>query len=197
MKKLSIALATIAIAIGVQAATVNWNSGAFYTASSKDGGWSTSFAGTVANAEITVKLFYVDAATYNSLDANQASLYSWADGKSADLTGTNINPSNADSHINVVNMKHQSADILASTTYYAVLVAEYTDATYGDMYMAAKATATVAAQGTGTAGNIFGGASTAANGGIRDWQAAAVPEPTSSLLMLIGLAGLALRRRRA
>jgi hypothetical protein len=29
------------------------------------------------------------------------------------------------------------------------------------------------------------------------WQAVAVPEPTSGLLMLVGLAGLALRRRRS
>lgn len=30
-----------------------------------------------------------------------------------------------------------------------------------------------------------------------DWQSASVPEPTSGLLMLLGMAGLALRRRRA
>ena len=29
------------------------------------------------------------------------------------------------------------------------------------------------------------------------WSTAAVPEPTSGLLMLLGMAGLALRRRRA
>ena len=31
----------------------------------------------------------------------------------------------------------------------------------------------------------------------QSWTAVAVPEPTSGLLMLVGLAGLALRRRRA
>ena len=36
-------------------------------------------------------------------------------------------------------------------------------------------------------------ATSSANG----WAAAAVPEPTSGLLMLLGMAGLALRRRRA
>ena len=30
-----------------------------------------------------------------------------------------------------------------------------------------------------------------------DWQAASIPEPTSGLLMLLGLAGLALKRKRA
>ena len=33
--------------------------------------------------------------------------------------------------------------------------------------------------------------------GPSSWSTAAVPEPTSGLLMLVGLAGLALRRRRA
>ena len=33
--------------------------------------------------------------------------------------------------------------------------------------------------------------------GAGAWASASVPEPTSGLLMLVGLAGLALRRRRA
>ena len=38
---------------------------------------------------------------------------------------------------------------------------------------------------------------TYATNGAGWYQAAAVPEPTSGLLMLLGMAGLALRRRRA
>ena len=53
------------------------------------------------------------------------------------------------------------------------------------------------ASGQKNVANIFGGAGTATTGGIRNWAPAAVPEPTSGLLMLIGMAGLALRRRRA
>ena len=47
-----------------------------------------------------------------------------------------------------------------------------------------------AKQMTLTLGSSTGGVATS-------WQAAAVPEPTSGLLMLLGMAGLALRRRRA
>lgn len=52
----------------------------------------------------------------------------------------------------------------------------------------------VGAQATSTAAITFGNmASSTQNAG--NW--AAVPEPTSGLLMLLGMAGLALRRRRA
>ena len=34
-------------------------------------------------------------------------------------------------------------------------------------------------------------------GAATSWQTAAIPEPTSGLLMLLGMAGLALSRRRA
>ena len=63
------------------------------------------------------------------------------------------------------------------------------DATY---YLAiAEKTSAAAVSSAGTVTVGFGGQASAT------WSAVAVPEPTSGLLMLVGLAGLALRRRRA
>lgn len=54
----------------------------------------------------------------------------------------------------------------------------------------------VQALDVGTASITFGNMATQTQNAA-NWTTAAVPEPTSGLLMLVGLAGLALRRRRA
>ena len=194
MKKLVIMACAVAMAAVAQAATVSWQSGALYTAAGKDGGWSSTLVNN-AGALVTMNVYLVDAATYATVSAmDQAGMYEWASGQTATYTGVNKNPSTG-ALIGAVTVKDEA--LAGSTTFYSILTATYTDATYGDMYMAAAAQTTTPASGTKNITNIFGGASTLAAGGVRDWQAAAVPEPTSGLLMLVGLAGLALRRRRA
>ena len=192
MKKLIIAAFAVACAAMVQAATVNWQSGALYTAADANGGWSSTLVNN-ASALVTVNVYLVDADTYATVSAkDQAGMYEWASSQTAAYTGVNKNPS-TDALIGAANVS--ATDLAASTTYYSILTAEYTDATLEkDFYMAAAVTGTTPASGTKSFSNIFGGASTATTGGVRDWQP--VPEPTSGLLMLLGFAGLALRRKQ-
>lgn len=82
-----------------------------------------------------------------------------------------------------------SNDALVAGTYYDFFLS-YTD---GSKVFVSDAK-NVQAQATSTA-NITFGNMTAATQNASNWQN--VPEPTSGLLMLFGMAGLALRRRRA
>ena len=194
MKKLVIMACAVAMAAVAQAATVSWMSGALYTAADKDGGWSGTLVNS-ASALVTMNVYLVDAATYATVSAmDQAGMYEWASGQTATYSGVNKNASTG-AIIGAVTVS--DATLAASTTYYSIITASYNDATYGEMYMTAASVAETPSSGSKSITNIFGGAGTASVGGVRDWQAAAVPEPTSGLLMLVGLAGLTLRRRRA
>lgn len=186
MKKLMIALVAVAVAGLAQAASCTWGSGALRTAASTDGGWSSTTVNN-AGALVTMSVYLIDADTYTSLaSATQKELFDAYSTQAASLTGQNKN-ANTGALIGAITINETDA---YAGVQYAVAIATYTDATYGDMYMATRVQSMyTAATQKGTAGNIMSG--------VANWQAAAVPEPTSGLLMLLGMAGLALRRRRA
>ena len=184
MKKLMIAVAIVCAAVISQAATCNWASGALKTALNSEGGWSGTAVNT-AGALVTMQIFKIDEATYNSLSTKtQQELFGAYNTKTADLTGVNKN-TNGDL-IGAITIAEDATTAVEGIDY-AVALFTYTDAKYGDMYMANRVKTTW--NGSTHKGNATGIAS------VADWQA--VPEPTSGLLLLLGVAGLALRRRRA
>ena len=184
MKKLIMSIAIAAVAGIVQAASCTWGSGAIMTAASADGGWGETAAAT-AGALVTMNIYFVDADTYSSLASkSQQDLFDAYKGGTADLTGQNKNPTSG-ALINAITIQDAEA---AAGVQYAVITATYTDTALAKDFFIAKTTQSTWNAGTqrGTAANLLAGG---------NWQS--VPEPTSGLLMLLGMAGLALRRRRA
>lgn len=184
MKKLIMAVAVAAIAGIAQAATITWGSGALKTAASADGGWSGTGVN-AANALVTMSVYFIDADTLTSLAGkSQKDLFDAYNGQVASLTGQNKNASTG-ALIGAVTIRDTNA---AEAAQPAVVIVTYTDPTYNKEFFMATTTTSSFSAGThsGAASNLIAS--------VANWQA--IPEPTSGLLMLLGMAGLALRRRR-
>ena len=177
MKKLVIAAVAIAMGIAAQAANVNWNSGALYLPN-PDGTWSSTKAtSTTAGSWNLVVAFYD------------------ADGKSFAAGGTL-----SDDSISTLNSLNGSASGFENgKNYYMSAVLTYTT----DEYEWSKSFDKVAfsTKGTGATSANMQQATVFASTMIDTtkplgWTVTPVPEPTSALLMVLGVAGLALKRRR-
>ena len=181
MKKIMIAIASVALAVTVEAASVNWG-GAIATGdpdtemTAGSTAWliwsSTAFTGAATQLDTA-------AGTAN----NGGTIVSTYTVKAADIESFTFQSSyvNAGSDVN---------------GYYAILVADGSDltkASYMDMGSISGTTAMSATQ------QLYFNMDWDTNDYLSQggYSTAVVPEPTSGLLILIGMAGLALRRRRA
>ena len=172
MKKLMIALAVMAIAGMTQAAEFKWSTSALY-APNADGTVGTTPASAASGTWLATVLLYSDAACNT--------LISGVTGNSS----STVNPMS-----NAIGDTFGGATFVFdnSTPYYAILELTYTtDA--GTQVLKTDVVSTTLKSNGNTALNF----SSAISSGT--WSA--VPEPTSGLLMLLGMAGLALRRKRA
>ena len=186
MKKLMIALSAVAMAVCANAASVMWASGNI-----------NDPTGAVANKNVTAYLWVVDATVYNTLAANTTgaamsdAVYAAYGSKTGDAYASATTTKKG-----VANLTDDSKAYGDGDSAYGVLL--YTYGTGDDLqYMGNVGKLTLEsamdieseAMGTFLLGNTSGAATA--------WSTAAVPEPTSGLLLLLGMAGLALKRKRA
>lgn len=141
----------------------------------------------------------------------QAATFKWSAANIYDHTGTAkytgdvvlyayINTATAADAVAVSTVKASSAGAVAATTFSNDKLAAGNNYNFffviedGDYKFTSAEKANVAALETQTQTVAFGNM-TSATQNASNW--AAVPEPTSGLLLLLGMAGLALKRKRA
>ena len=188
MKKLMIALAAVAMGIAANAASWDWScsSGRIF-----DGTGESTYSSTVGQ---TAYLMFTSVMTQTDLvagfqGAGSASAFSSTVADKAIKTATLSSAARID-------MISVTADVTSDQTAYFVVFAN------DKMYVSSEAAADYLTVGTGAIS--FASQSTpskltldaSAGYSAAGWYQS-VPEPTSGLLMLLGMAGLALRRRRA
>ena len=199
MKKLMMALGVVALAATVQAATFRWYQGSPIAAAGDSSTDVTSgtvylFSGSGQSALLTG---YIAAIAGGTSAADYLSGAAGFVGTGTLASGTTFSATTVPS-ANITSGRAVWSETTTDTTrnYYQVLVD-------GDnIYIADTFAVTV--KGTGNSNIAFQNnesllatkqaADGYAGGG---WYSTAVPEPTSGLLMLLGMAGLALKRRRA
>lgn len=207
MKKLMMATAVTLVAIASQAASFNWqtsgssNQNYIYFGSSKV--QSTTLGATVigsaylfdsaalAQSQLLSNLRGADdaAAYWNTMGTSTAGYVDKATVASSKIT---LTPTRDYGEVGVYNL------------YYAVLIKDAsgnTQVLISDTTPAerqASATTPVSFTGNKTlGGNVNAGTGTAFTGNGGWYTVATIPEPTSGLLLLLGVAGLALKRKRA
>ena len=182
MKKLMIVAAVVLLAGVTQAAQVSWGN----TSSSKLVGLDGTTAITAANATawgLTLTLMHADGTA-----------------ASGNVTAINTMTAGVMSGSNKDWIYTYGTDAKSGDQFYIHAIMTVDEKVYEMDIGKDSPFAITAVDNTGVdtftwAAGSYGGLAATPTAG--KWSASAVPEPTSGLLMILGMAGLALRRRRA
>lgn len=172
MKKLIMALAIVTIAGITQAAAFKWTTQGLY-APNADGSVSTITAAEATGTWFASISLFSDAACTVAIEGVTGNTGSSVNSMTSAIQGTFAG----------AEFKFDN-----STQYYAILELTYTTA---------EGTQTLITEPVSTTLKATGNTTLSFQTAISNATWSAVPEPTSGLLMLIGMAGLALRRKRA
>ena len=195
MKKLLIAVAFVCAAVLAQASTVKWNSGAIY-APNADGSLSTTRLNSTAGLTLTMLAWESDQSLSSFAAGDLYKWYSGAD-KTKDPFGGSLTSINGAVTMNTSGSSASATGVLnlgdnGETVYGAVLFV-LSDAEGKDLWYIENSGSVTTAKSVKSLGNLA--SKVGGTGAATSWTA--VPEPTSGLLMLLGVAGLALKRKRA
>lgn len=178
MKKLIIAAFVAMLGIAANAAAVTWSMSS--VANSPD-----------VNAAAGWAVYIMDASTFDTFAALEGDKVAAYAADNAVFAGA----TSAGRGAPTVSLK--GGNFGAGETVNSFMVLFNNAAADKATYYAYTATGSATINAGGSDASIAFGAFDAATSTTGGWQTTAVPEPTSGLLMLVGLAGLALRRRRA
>lgn len=189
MKKILMACAAIALATTVEAAVFNWS--------------SSSVAYGVNAASVVFNGDYTAGTTKMRNNGTWSYVLSLFESGTDNLIGTASGTINVGSTGKISTSNITIGDAAALTTYDYVLALTGTQTGLTDRgidggydYSAAYLSTTI----DGSVTTVNAGNTTLSTAAPSTWAVAGitvVPEPTSGLLLLVGMAGLALRRKRA